>query len=214
MANYITEENSDSLLAAGMTNFLEQAQSNATLLGLTTAELAVLSTSFDTFKDSFDAATTAKALQKSATSQKNSAKQSSKKLIAQYAQEWRSNPAIPDSVLDKLNVPNHQTQGTRTAPTQPLNLRLTIGSTGSNTLAWDRNGNTQGTIFNIESATSANGPWTTYDMTTKAKLTFNWPIGETVWFRVNAKRNGQTSANSQVITLWATGSAESLALAA
>jgi hypothetical protein len=214
MSNYITEENSDSLLAAGMVNFLEQASVNATLLGLTTQEITALNASFDQFRLSFDAATAAKAAQKSATSTKNVNKQASKKLIAQYAQEWRSNPAIPDSVLDLLNVPNHQTQGTRTPPTQPLNLRLTIGSTGVNSLAWDRNGNTQGTIFNIESASSANGPWTTFDMTTKAKLTFNWPVGQTVWFRVNAKRNGQTSANSQVITLWAAGSAETLALAA
>lgn len=214
MAKYITDEESDSLLAAGMVNFLEQASVNATLLGLTTQELTALNASFDQFRLSFDAATAAKAAQKSATSTKNTNKRASKKLIAQYAQEWRANPAIPDSVLDLLNVPNHQTQGTKTPPTLPLNLRLTIGATGENTLAWDRNGNPYGTIFNVEFASSVNGPWATLDMTTKTKLTFTWPVGQTVWFRVNAKRNGQTSANSQVITLWAAGSAETLALAA
>lgn len=214
MAKYITDEESDSLLAAGMINFLEQAENNASVLSLTGPEIAALSTSFATFREAFDAATAAKAAQKSATSSKNAAKAASKRLIAQYAQEWRSNPAIPDSLLDRLNVPNHQTQGTRTAPTQPLNLRLTIGSTGTNTLAWDRNGNTQGTIFNIESASSASGPWATFDMTTKAKLTFTWPVGESIWFRVNAKRNGQTSPNSQVVTLWAAGSGDGLKIAA
>jgi hypothetical protein len=213
MPKYITEENNDALLAAGMTNFLDQVEKNEVVLGIDADELNAMNSAFNAFKDDFDAQTAAKAELKAATTSKNSSKKAAKRIIAQFAQEWKANLAVPDNVLDLLNVPNHASGGVRTPPTQPLNLRLTIGSTGENTLAWDRNGNNSSTIFNIESASSANGPWTTFDMTTKAKINFSWPQGTTVWFRVNAKRNGQTSANSQPIALWASSSLSKLKVA-
>jgi|694.fasta_scaffold143571_2 hypothetical protein len=213
MPKYITEENNDALLAAGMTNFLDQVEKNEVVLGIDADELNAMNSAFNAFKDDFDAQTAAKAELKAATTSKNSSKKAAKRIIAQFAQEWKANLAVPDNVLDLLNVPNHASGGVRTPPTQPLNLRLTIGSTGENTLAWDRNGNNSSTIFNIESASSANGPWTTFDMTTKAKINFSWPQGTTIWFRVNAKRNGQTSPNSQPIALWASTSLSKLKVA-
>jgi hypothetical protein len=213
MPKYITEENNDALLAAGMTNFLDQVEKNEVVLGIDADELNAMNSAFNAFKDDFDAQTAAKAELKAATTSKNSSKKAAKRIIAQFAQEWKANLAVPDNVLDLLNVPNHASGGVRTPPTQPLNLRLTIGSTGENTLAWDRNGNNSSTIFNIESASSANGPWTTFDMTTKAKINFSWPQGTTIWFRVNAKRNGQTSPNSQPIALWASSSLSKLKVA-
>ncbi len=213
MAKYITEENNDGLLAAGMTNFLDQVEKNDTILGVDVDELNAMNAAFNAFKDDFEAQIAAKAALKASTSAKNISKKAAKIIIAQYAQEWKANLAIPDNILDLLNVPNHVNGRVRTPPTQPLNLRLLIGSTGENTLAWDRNGNNSSTIFNIESASSANGPWTTFDMTTKAKINFSWPQGTTIWFRVNAKRNGQTSPNSQPIALWASTSLSKLKVA-
>jgi hypothetical protein len=203
MAKYITEEFRDSNLAAAMTTFLSEVESNEAVLGIDSKEVEAISESITTYKEDFNALVAAKALLKSSATQKNASKQISRALIAQYAQEWRSNPSIPDSLLTLLQLPPHSIKGVRTPPTQPLDLRLVIGGDGMITLAWDRNGNNTTTIFNIESATGPNGPWSTFDMTTKVKIKFPWKYGDTLWFRVSARRNNQQSAYSQLISLFA-----------
>lgn len=198
---YITEELSDGKLLVAMTTFLANAEANEEALGLDTKTLGDISAAFANFRAKVNSASAARAASVQATAEKNDEKADARALIAQFALEWRANPAIPDSLLDLMMVPNRQNGGTRTPPTQPKDLKITIGG-GDTSLAWNRNGNKQGTVFNIESARSANGPWTTFDITTRSKILFNWPAGESIWFRVSAKRNNQTSPFSLPLALY------------
>ena len=198
---YITEELSDSKLLVAMTTFLANAEANEGPLGLDAESFGALTLVYNAFRAKLDAATIARTEAKQATAEKNDAKADARALIAQFAQEWRANPAIPDSLLDLMTVPNRQSNGTRTPPTQPLGLEIRIG-TGETSLSWNKNGNKYGTVYNIESAPSANGPWTTFDITTRSKIQFLWPAGDSIWFRVSAKRNQQTSAPSLPLALY------------
>lgn len=119
MAKYITEENNDGLLAAGMTNFLDQVEKNDTILGVDVDELNAMNSAFNAFKDDFEAQIAAKAALKASTSAKNISKKAAKIIIAQYAQEWKANLAIPDNILDLLNVPNHVNGRVRTRQRNP-----------------------------------------------------------------------------------------------
>ncbi len=198
---YITEEQSDSKLLVAMQSFLVNAEANEAALGLDAETIGALTLAYNGFKAKLDAATLAKTESKQATAEKNDSKADARALIAQFAQEWRANPAIPDSLLDLMTVPNRQSNGTRTPPTQPLGLEIRIG-TGETSLSWNKNGNKYGTVYNIETAPSGTGPWTTFDITTRSKIQFIWPAGESVWFRVSAKRNQQTSAPSLPLALY------------
>jgi hypothetical protein len=211
---YITEENSDPKLAIAMNTFLTNAAKNEDILGLDAESIGAFSAAFAAFQNALDDADEAKAESKAKTSTKNDKKQDAKELIAQFAQAWRANPDIPDAVLDQMLVPNRANGGTRTPPTIPVNLRLTVDSTGEISLAWGRNGNKYGTIFNVETASSATGTYTTFDMTTKAKMKYPGTPGVPVWFRVNAKRNGFSSGYSLPISLWAAGTTDVLNIAA
>lgn len=211
---YITEENSDPKLAQAMSTFLTNAEKNEEILGLDAGSIGAFSAAFQAFEGALDDADEAKADSKAKVSAKNDKKRFAKNLIAQFAQAWRADPSIPDSVLDQMLVPNRANGGTRTPPTMPLNLRLSVDSAGEVSLGWDRNGNKYGTIFNVEIASSATGTYATYDMTTKAKMKYQGTPGVPIWFRVNAKRNGFSSGYSLPISLWATGTTDVLNIAA
>ena len=212
--NYITEEKSDPKLAQQMNVFLTNANKYESELGLDAQAIGSFSIAFTAFQNALGDSNEARVEAKDKVTLKNDKKQDARELIAQFAQQWRANPDIPDNILDAMMVPNRATAGTRTPPTIPINLRLTVDSTGEISLAWDRNGNKYGTIFNIEIAGSATGNYTTYDMTTKAKIKFQGTPGVPIWFRVNAKRNGLSSGYSLPISLWASGTTEVLNIAA
>ncbi len=208
MSNYITEENKDSDLSKKLQTFLTNASANQVALKLTAPELAALNDATLEFDDALSISNTSKATTVQLVSDKNVKKRTIKQLVAQYAQEWRGDLSVSDAILDALLLPNHQSGGTRTAPTQPTNPTLKVTGAGEITFGWNRNGNRNGTIFNVETAEAIDGPWATYDMTTKVKMGYQGTPGVAVWFRVNAKRNGQSSAYSFPISMWGNGTGE------
>jgi hypothetical protein len=53
-----------------------------------------------------------------------------------------------------------------------------------------------------------------FDATTKAKFQFQATPGVPIWFRVVAKRNGQSSPASTPVFLWEGGNPQTLKIAA
>ena len=208
MPNYITEELNDSALVIAMTNFIANAIANDSVLGLDTEEITALTNRYNAFKAAVDDVADIRLQAKSVTADKNDKKSEARALIAQYAKEWRGNPAIPDSLLDLLQLPNHQNTGPRTAPTVPTNLSFSINNVGEVTLKWKRNGNNNRTIFTVETGPSTSGPWSVYDVTSRASSEYNGSTGVETFFRVTAKRNGISSNPSFPISLWANGNGE------
>lgn len=210
MAIYITEELNDSALVIAMKSFITNITENDAVLGLDTDELLAFTNRFNAFTAAVDEVADIKLQSKSATADKNDKKSDARALIAQYAKEWRGNPAIPDALLDLLQLPNHQNNGPRSAPTVPTDLSFTINNVGEVTLRWKRNGNNSRTIFTVETGPSTSGPWTVYDVTTRASSEYNGPSGIETFFRVIARRNGISSNPSFPISLWANGNGEFL----
>lgn len=208
MANYITEELNDSALVTAMNNFIVNIENNDTVLGLDAEEIGAFTLRFNAFKAAVNEVADIKLQAKSVTADKNEKKSEARALIAQYAKEWRGNLAIPDSLLDLLQLPNHQNTGPRSAPTIPTDLSFTINNVGEVTLKWKRNGNNSRTIFTVETGASSSGPWNVYDVTTRASSEYNGATGVETFFRVTAKRNGISSNPSFPISLWANGNGE------
>lgn len=208
MANYITEELNDSALVTAMNNFIVNIENNDTVLGLDSEEIGAFTLRFNAFKAAVNEVADIKLQAKSVTADKNEKKSEARALIAQYAKEWRGNLAIPDSLLDLLQLPNHQNTGPRSAPTVPTDLSFTINNVGEVTLKWKRNGNNNRTIFTVETGPSTTGPWSVYDVTTRASSEYNGSTGVETFFRVSAKRNGISSNPSFPISLWANGNGE------
>lgn len=211
---YITEETKDALLAQDMNVFLANANTYKTVLGITPAQITALSTLCEDFQGALTAVASKKAELANVTADKNEKKALARASINSYAKIWRANNAIPNSVLDALLVPNHNYGGTSTPPSTPKDLTVTINTQGVVTFKWNRSGNVSGTVFLVESASSATGDWTTLDITTKTKTEFSPAIGQEIWLRVTAKRAGQSSAPSLPFSLWANGSGEFLSIAA
>ncbi|MCE9559400.1 MAG: fibronectin type III domain-containing protein [Armatimonadetes bacterium] len=210
----MTEETRDSYLAPDLAVVLATATANKTALSLDAPALAELGKVFGDFQTAYTASVNEKATLKSIVATKNANKKAAKALVAKYAKTWRANPAIPNSLLDALLMPNHNTQGSSTPPTTPQFLPMEVSIAGVVTLKWQRNGNNGGTIFNVETTESLDGPWTFFDSTTKSKLDYQSTPGTQVSFRVVAKRNGQTSSYSVPITLWGGGNGAALKVAA
>ncbi|MBN8689243.1 MAG: hypothetical protein J0L72_00480 [Armatimonadetes bacterium] len=212
--SYITEETKDVVLAQDMTVFLANANTYKTVLGLTTANLAALSSLCEDFQGAVTVVASKKAELSNVTADKNEKKAAARSVINSYAKTWRANAAIPNSVLDALLVPNHNNNGSSTAPTTPKGLTVTINTEGVVTLKWNRSGNIFGTIFIVESAPSATAEYTTLDVTTKAKVDFTPVVGQEIWLRVTAKRGNLSSAPSLPFSLWADGGTGEFSLAA
>lgn len=79
-------------------------------------------------------------------------------------------------------------------------------------LKWNRNGNIQGTVFQIETRASAAGAWSILDTTTRRTYVTISAPGVYIAYRVSAKRNGQTSPASTPVVLWDSEESEGGAL--
>lgn len=202
---YITEENNDSQLSADCPSFIAMANKHKVVLGLSSADLTAITTKLNAFSTSLTGSNQAKAVAKAAVTTKNQDKATAKAEISKWAKIWRANEDIPDNVLDELMLPPHATPGTRTAPTTPTNFSFTVTSEGVINLKWGRNGNTSGTIFNVESSSNGTSGWTVVGSTTKTKLSVNGNPGTTVYFRVVAIRNNQFAAPTNPIVVWPSG---------
>ena len=212
--SYITEETADAPLVTKLTNFKAASEANKTVLGLTPADITAMGTLYTAFSTAYAASENAKAAAKQAVTAKNAAKKAARANVAGWSKIWRANPAISDAILDALMLAPHNTPASTTPPTTPTNLVATVNGEGVISLKWGRNGNKPGTIFNIETSDSPSGNWTIFDSTTKAKFDYAGTPGTSVWFRIVAKRDGQSAAPTNPISVWAGGSGRSLKFAA
>jgi hypothetical protein len=207
---YITEIERDGDLNLAMANFSAVCTANATPLGLTGPMLAEIDDAATEFATKLTAAAAAKAAQRAAVEAKDDQKAASQAIISKYAKIFRANSAIQDSLLAELMLPPHNTPGSQTTPTTPIDLVASANGDGVTTLKWNRNGNDRGTTFRIEKRTSPEGAWTIVDTTTRRRLATMSTPGQYVAYRVIAARNGMASPPSTPVVLWG-GSGEAVA---
>lgn len=202
--SYITEERSDAELLNQLPTFVSRAIANSTVLGLDADQIQELSSLVTGFSTSMGQVQTTRNAAKSAVKAKNGARGSVRSLVGQLAKTWRANPAIPESVLADMNVPPRQGQGSTTPPVTPSDLSYSINTQGVATLRWKRNGNKQGTVFNVERSSNGVSNWAVVNTSTTTRAVFQTTPGVTVYYRVVAIRGQQSSTPTNPIVVWPT----------
>lgn len=211
---YITEINADGDLNTALANFSAVCAANAASLPLAAPDLAAIAAAATGFNTKFNAATAAKAAQNAAVTDKNTQKAASKAVVSKWAKVFRATVGISDTLLAELMLPPHSTPGFETAPATPTDLVASANGDGVTQLRWNRAGNIQGTVFNIETRDSPSGAWTILDTTTRRTYVTISSPGQYIAYRVSAKRNSQTSPPSTPFVLWDTEQGAQLQLAA
>jgi len=211
---FITEITADGELNTALANFNTVCAANAALLALAPGDLTAIAAAATGFNTTYNAATAAKAAAKNSVEAKDIQKKTSKTAVSKYAKLFRANLAVPDNLLDSLMLPHHKTPGSKTPPTQPLDLVGSADGNGLVNLKWKRNGNTQGTQFLLEVRTDPAGPWSISGSTTQTKFGYQAVPGVYIAFRVTATRRNLLSPPSVPIVLWENGGGMSLRLAA
>lgn len=207
MGKYITETVNDLALKSAFNTFSSVCAADAAELGLSPAEVAEIATAAAQYESDILEVIAAKAKLSSVVRNKDDQKAASRDLISRYAKRFRANPEISDVILTKLQLAPHETPGTHTKPTTPLALNATSDGQGNIKLIWDRNGNRQTTVFQIEVRYSPSDPWQMLGVTTQAKYRLRSTPGSFISFRVFAHRNSLVSPAGTPVTLWHEGQA-------
>jgi hypothetical protein len=202
MSKYITETVNDLALKGAFNHFSSVCAADAAALGLSPAEVAEITEAAAQYESDILKVVAAKAKLSSAVCNKDEQKAASRDMISRYAKRFRANRDISDAILTKLQLAPHETPGTHTKPTPPLALVATSDGQGNIKLIWDRNGNRQTTIFQIEVRYSPSDPWKMLGVTTQTKFRLRATPGSFISFRVFAHRNSVVSAAGTPVTLW------------
>ncbi len=209
---YITDIEADGDLNSALANFNTVCAANSAALGLNPGNLTEIAGASTGFTTTLNAAIASKATANANVEAKNLQKKASKAIISKWAKTFRANTTVPDSLLDQLMVPHHKTPGSKTPPTQPLDLVGSADGNGLVLLKWKRNGNRSGTQFLVETRTDPAGPWTISGGTTTLKFTYQAVPGSYIAFRVTASRGGQLSPASFPFAFWENGGGQGLEL--
>jgi len=181
-------------------NFISVANANLVTIGMTAPDITTLTTKKSDYSTGLNNAIAKQAEAKAATDNKNIKKSALTNNIRMLARQILAKPGVPDNLKVQLGIKNTATPPSSSVPLIPMELTLETIAGGVIRLKWDRNGNSQGTIFAIEASDKPDINFIMIDSTTKTTLdtTYNTPSA-TTYFRVKAKKNDQTSDPSNVV---------------
>ena len=203
---------SETEFAAWFDNFTTQCEVYETELGLNSTTYGTIALANQTFDTKLAASVTAKEVSKGATADKNNARKSATQIIRTFANQWKSNPAISDKILNDLGIVATTTAGPVTKVT---GLTVTGCSDGNNMLKWNRNGNAPGTNFIIESRLNSSNTWVFVAATTKTSYVHIDQIpGEFTWYRILSTRAGKNSGYCAQVSVYSDSGDSELKIAA
>lgn len=211
---YINNIGPDAQYNPAAQNLVSVATTNKSILGMDVTTLKELTDSVNAFGTQYTAAIAAKAAYKAAIATKDAQRKATEAIVGKYIKIWRANAAVPDALLDQMDVAPHGTPATHSAPTIPTKLLASSDGQGNITLSWKPNGNRTSTQYLIETRTSPSDAWTLQGATTKTKSTFAWPVGTYFAARLIAQRGNEQSLPTVPVVLWDNGSTSTLELAA
>lgn len=199
---YITAIQSDVELSNVLGSFLSAAADNADALGMSPEAIEELGIKITDFKARMASVNAQRAAYHASVTAKDESAADLRKELGRLSKTWRAKDTIDDSLLAELRVAPHETPPTFTAVTTPRALVFRADAQGNIRLKWDRNGNTRGTIFQIEASYDRTRTWQIVRTTTASKATLHSNVGEQVLYRVAAVRGGVTSVASSPIVVW------------
>lgn len=210
---YITQILAEEEFNTALANFATVCNLQAETLDLTPAQITEIQAASTALANAITAATAARTAWASAQAAKLTKLADGHALVSKYAKIFRADQTVTDAILAELMLAPHKTPGVRTTPAIPTDLVANSDGNGNITLKWHRNGNIQGTVFNVEMRPNNSAPWSIIGTTTMSKFDTTWTPGTYVEYRVSASRRDVDSAACTPVVLWSAGSEDELYLA-
>lgn len=183
--------------------------------GLPAPTVAALNAALDAFESGITVATNQYELAKSFTVVKDEAKADALAKFRSAVRQIQGNPAITNAQKAEAGLPVHSTSHAPVPSYTPTALVATADVLGNVLLKWNTGANKQGTIYQIQSAPDASGPWTVVESTQRKSFKLSdQPVGETQWFRILATRPRSSSMPSTPVSIWNLGGSVELKVAA
>jgi hypothetical protein len=185
-----------------MRNFLSVVQEFRVEAGLTPEQIEAINDALTRFGESLDRADALHIQAQAATATKNDDRALAETLIRTLVEFIKVQPAITNTMLMGMQVTVDTGERTRRSPLKPENLVAEAEGAGRVHLEWDSGGNTAGVQYVVEVQLKEGGEFTLVDVVTRRRLIIeNIPIGARLTYRVKARRNGETSAPSNLATV-------------
>ncbi|MCC6403424.1 MAG: fibronectin type III domain-containing protein [Fimbriimonadaceae bacterium] len=204
-----------SAFGAWITNFHTVASANATPLGLSPADLTLITNTKTEFVNSFNAQESARAASIGATAMCDQEWGDAVAIVSGFNARFQAIAGISPELLGELglNVPGG---GGGSIPVfAPSDLSGLGCSNGVNQLKWSRNGNESGTVYVIEAAYDGTNDWEIVDNSTRPKFDHTGQTpGRFVRYRVFAQRGTTKSNPSGTVSIYDPGAAGTMSLAA
>lgn len=199
-ADYMPTKEGD--LVPWTENFITVANANLAALGLTAPDITAITTNKSNYSTGLNNAIAKQADAKGATDNKNEKKSVLQDNIRALAKQIQGKPGVPDSLKVQLGIKSANPTPPSPNPVPPIDLSSETIAGSAVRLKWNRNGNSQTTIFMLEASAFTDKDFVIVDSTTKTTIdtTFRIPSGAT-FFRVKAKKNDQTSDPSNVVAV-------------
>ena len=148
-------------------NFVQVATANAAALGLATVDISALKTKNVDYATGLNLAIAKQAESKAATESKNIKKDAVIDTIRILARQVQAKPGVSDNLKSQLGLNIHDSSPSSLTPFPPKDLSAEIGIGGVCVLKWNRNSNSPGTIFLIETSVNTMADWHLIGTTTK-----------------------------------------------
>ena len=148
-------------------NFVQVATTNAAALGLATVDITALKTKNTEYATKLNIAIAKQAESKAATEAKNIQKDAVIDSIRILARQVQAKPGVPDNLKSQLGLNVPDASPSSLTPFPPKDLSAEIGIGGVCLLKWNRNSNSPGTIFLIETSVDTLTNWHLIGTTTK-----------------------------------------------
>ena len=182
--------------------------------GLTEDEVEVVDDANSEFNSRINTAVVLENDRKAAVAAKDAKRDEVLDTFMPIVKKLYANPAVSDQMLAKIGLAERRKPRYRTAPQTPTQLDVVASANGSVKVRWNRNGSTPATVFTIWASTPTGG-WAPVWNGTRTRVTLTgFTPGVERSFKVSASLNNQTSADSNVETIYFGGDGVALDLAA
>ena len=198
--DYFPKKDAD--VAPWTENFVQVATANAAALGLATTDINALKTKNVDYSLRLNASIAKQAEAQASVEAKNQYKDAVEDAVRILVRQVQAKPGVPDSLKAQLKINVPTPTPSPTDPVAPKDLTVEISSGGMCLLKWNRNSNTDRTIFVIETSNSAEKDWIFACNSTKTncEVKLIHPLGSN-YYRVKAQRGNNVSKESNIVVI-------------
>lgn len=185
----------DTEFRAWLTNFAATADAHQTELALTSDQVADLMAAAEDYSEKWTECVAAKALAKGRVASKNQSRASAEELVRTIGGFVLKNPDVSITLKIQMGMSMAEAQ---ISPLNPVaDLACTPQGNGVNQLRWDRNGNSERTVFIIQMRKPGESEWDFVATTSRVRYSHTGQIpGKQITYRVISQRGEKLSGPS------------------